>query len=260
MFLGEKTKEILRCVLEKSIPAYMSYCAEQIWHRSQISINKIDADSFDIHVIEGEVPIEQGQLVGISFQYEHSHSLDRFIFGTTVKNISDDTVSLILPEEIEVIRNNCFIRCPVPADLEISVGIWQKKQKSGYEMLPAAQICQGWSGRLVEVAADSLCVSVNAWQGLDLKTADSVGFRFVPFNHESLITANARVRHLISTAQAQESWLDLEIVGLEASPEGRMILRRICNLVSRYRQMAQHLSSQHSQSADKEVKVISRYF
>lgn len=247
MVLGDKTKQILQCVPDSRIEAHLFFCIEQRWHSSQVNISQVNEESFNVTVINGmncpKVPLKKGQVVGISFQYEHGRSRDRFIFDSTVisipKNRLDGVITLSIPEEIEIIRNKSFLSCDVPFGMNVEVEIWQKKLQGGYAESPTAHVLQGWSGRLIEVSADALCLAVSSSQGPDLKNGDYVGWRFVPFHNESPITADANIKNIISADKGQEILLYLKLIGLEASPEGRMMLRRLCNTVSRYRRMAE---------------------
>ncbi|MFA5554360.1 MAG: hypothetical protein WCZ89_10170 [Phycisphaerae bacterium] len=244
MLIGEKAKEILQYVLENKIPASMSYCVEQRWHRRRIFIHHVEDGKIEIMVKPKislkDLPIEKGHLIGVSFQCELSHSSDRFIFSSEAITVKDDIISMAMPEEIEIVRNTNFIRYEVPQDLDISVDIWHKKMHNGDEPMFTAHILQGWSGRLINLSADGLCAGIDIAKGFNLEKGDYIGFRFIPFPNESPITANACIRNLYMTADEQENRLDLDLVGLEASPEGRMVLRRLCNAIWRYRRLSNY--------------------
>jgi hypothetical protein len=247
MLLGEKSREILDCVRQNRIPANMSYSIDQRWRRNRIFIETLTAEGLNVTVTprmsSSELGIQQGQLVGISFQCEYGHSHDRFIFGSEVLGAQSEHISLAMPEEIEIVRNKSFLRCAVPEGVVIDTEMCQKKQQDGRLVKAAAHICQGFSGRLMELSADSLNVAVSTMQGPDLRKGDYLTVRFVPFDNETPITVNACVKHMMPTEKAQEVLLDMEIIGLEVSPEGRMVLRRLCGVVSQYRQQAHPASS-----------------
>lgn len=242
MLLGEKSREILDCVRQNEIPADMSYNVGRRWRRSRVFIETLNEQGLDVTVTpkksSSRLGVQKGRLVGISFQYEYGHSQDRFIFGSEVLNARDERISLAMPEEIEVIRNKSFLRCAVPEGVVIDTEMCQKEQQDGRLVKAAAHICQGFSGRLVELSAESLSVAVSMMQGPDLRKGDYLTVRFVPFDKETPVTVNACVKHMTPTQKAQEVLLDMEIIGLEASPEGRMVLRRLCSIVSQYRQQA----------------------
>lgn len=256
MLIGEKAKEILQYVLENKIPAYMSYCIEQRWYRRRVFIHKIEDEKIEIMVKPKmsckNLPVEKEHLIGISFQCELSHSSDRFIFGSEAIDVKDDVISMAMPEEIEIVRNTNFIRYDIPQGLNINIELWHRKMHNGDEPMFTAHILQGWSGRLINMSADGLCACIDIAKGFNLEKGDYIGFRFIPFANESPITANACIRNLSMTADEQENRLDLDVVGLEASPEGRMVLRRLCNAVSRYRRSG---ISQKNRTKDGTVSV-----
>lgn len=242
MLLGEKSREILDCVQQNRIQANMSYSVGQKRRRNRVFIETLNDESLDITVTprmsSSELGIQRGQLVGISFQCEYGHSHDRFIFGSEVLDVRDERISLAMPEEIEIVRNKSFLRCAIPEGVIIDTEMCQKKQQDGRQAGTAAHICHGFSGWLMELSADSLKIAVSTMQGPDLRRGDYLSVRFVPFENETPLTVNAHVKSMTPTEKAQEVLLELEIMGLEASPEGRMVLRRLCNVVSQYRQQA----------------------
>jgi hypothetical protein len=64
--------------------------------------------------------------------------------------------------------------------------------------------------------------------------------------YETPLMFNARVRNILPTADGKSICIGLQMVGLEASPEGRLILQRLCNIVDRYYQMNQPASKRQN--------------
>jgi len=57
--------------------------------------------------------------------------------------------------------------------------------------------------------------------------------------YEKPLILDAQIRNILPTADGKNICLGLQIVGLEASPEGRGVLQRLCNVVERYFQINQ---------------------
>jgi len=62
--------------------------------------------------------------------------------------------------------------------------------------------------------------------------------------YETPLMLNAQIRNILPTADEKSTCLGLQIVGLEASREGRGVLRQLCNVVERYYQINQSSAKQ----------------
>ena len=67
-----------------------------------------------------------------------------------------------------------------------------------------------------------------------------------------------QIRNMLPTADGKNICLGAQIVGLEASPEGRQVLERLCGIVERYHQINQ--SSVKQQDFQAEPKVTDAAF
>jgi hypothetical protein len=57
--------------------------------------------------------------------------------------------------------------------------------------------------------------------------------------YEMPLMFDAQIRNILPTAGEKSICLGLRIVGLEASPEGRQVLQRLCNVAEHYYQINQ---------------------
>jgi hypothetical protein len=73
-----------------------------------------------------------------------------------------------------------------------------------------------------------------------------VGVRFTPMPYETPLMFTAQVRNVLPTAGRDGLCLGLQIVGLEASEEGREVLARLAAVVDRYYQMNQSHVGEHN--------------
>lgn len=243
MLLGDRPRRILQCLRESGTPITLSHCAERLWHRSRTVIDNISDGHFDIRLtpFRQNCPlyIEPRQLVGISFQQEYGSGKDRFIFGSSVLAESGGTsqmIRLTMPEEIELVRNKSFIRADAPSESPIVVNLRHRSYSGD------ALVSQAYHGTLLNISAEGLTIAVDATLQSNIRKGYCLGVTFVPADRETPLSFSAYVRHVLPTQSAEQLCLDMEIVGLEASPEGRMVLRRLCCIVTMYRNLAQQQS------------------
>jgi hypothetical protein len=78
-----------------------------------------------------------------------------------------------------------------------------------------------------------------AARGSDLRKGQFMSVRFTPMPYETPLMFSAQIRNVLPTADSTGLCVGLQIVGLEASEEGRQTLSRIANVVEHYHQVNQ---------------------
>jgi hypothetical protein len=73
----------------------------------------------------------------------------------------------------------------------------------------------------------------------NFKKGQFISMRFTPLPYETPLVLSAQIRNVLPTADDQNASLGLQIVGLEASSEGREVLTRLIGIVERYYQINQ---------------------
>ena len=105
-----------------------------------------------------------------------------------------------------------------------------------------------FQGRLVDLSAGGAQIAMTASSPgsvsgdlprPDFKKGQYIGIRFTPLPYETPITINAQIRNVLPTADGSALCLGLQLVGLEASLEGRQTLSRIAAIVDHYYHMNQ---------------------
>ncbi|MDD5063581.1 MAG: PilZ domain-containing protein [Phycisphaerae bacterium] len=214
------------------------------------------------------INIQVHQPVGISLKYGYG----KFIFETTVVAVrpstepaSGPTIALVLPERIELIQRRSYFRVGVPSSLKVKVMLWHCRYTEESPTLPSygdgamaetqsslvsstedkgatqtSDSCRMyWQGKLMDISAGGLQILVDAGQKPDFKRGQFIGLRFTPMPYEMPLMFNAQIRSILPTAGGNSICLGLRIVGLEASPEGRQVLRRLCSVAEYYYQINQ---------------------
>jgi hypothetical protein len=209
------------------------------------------------------INIQVNQPVGISLKYGYG----KLIFETTVVALqpssdptSGGTIALMVPERIELVQRRSYFRVDVPSSLKVNVMLWHRRytdempetqqietQTSDSRRLPKE--CY-WQGKLTDISAGGVQIVVDTGQksaqgeispkgGPDFKRGQFVGLRFTPMPYEMPLMFDAQIRNILPTAGEKSICLGLRIVGLEASPEGRQVLQRLCNVAEHYYQINQ---------------------
>jgi hypothetical protein len=175
------------------------------------------------------------------------HAYGKFVFDTMVVALepatqpdSGGTIVLAVPDQIGVVQRRSYFRVSVPESLKVNVVIWHRKTGANTKE-PAHNY---YEGRLMDISAGGAQVAIPRKGGpedcaggagdSDFHKGQFVGVRFTPMPYETPLMFNAQVRNVLPTADRSAFCLGLQIVGLEASEEGRHVLSRLATVVERY--------------------------
>jgi hypothetical protein len=274
---GEEPEKILQTAIDKKVPVIMSYLSKGKWHVAKVLLtdlvgDKISVESAASNKKQHPVNIQVNQPVGISFKYEYG----KFVFDTTVVGLElpsgseadkgwGGTMILAVPNRIEVVQRRSYYRVNVPESLKVKVVLWHRSGRGqAKEQIQdaAEQITDYCQGRLFDISAGGAQVVVSyaneedcpesirceskgnisrtfSTGGLDFKKGQFVGMRFTPMPYETPLVVSAQIRNILPTADGRNASLGLQIVGLEASPEGHEVLARLISVVEQYYQINQ---------------------
>jgi hypothetical protein len=251
------------------VPAILSFLSKGKWHVAKVLLTNLEADRLDIRLLPKKADcisrkshktpttklpslnIQVNQPVGISLKYGYG----RFIFETTVVALQPSTgsencgtVSLMVPEQIEMVQRRSYFRVDVPSSLKVNVMLWHRSyidkpetqqivtQTSDSRKMPQERY---WQGKLTDISAGGVQIVVDAAEKPDFERGQFVGLRFTPMPYETPLMFDAQIRNVLPTACEKGICLGLRIVGLEASPEGRQVLQRLCSVAEYYYQINQ---------------------
>jgi len=251
---GVDREKILQTVVDMKVPAIMSYLSRDKWHVAKVLLTKIDGDRLSVESTiskkQRPINIRVDQPVGISFK----HGYGKFVFDTSVKGLkpsigpeanrqSGGTIVLALPDKIEVIQRRSYFRVNVPESLNVKVLLWHRTGKLR-ELNPkhdiASEINDCCQGRLMDISAGGAQVivpnQIDAGKA-NFKKGQFISMRFTPLPYETPLIFSAQIRNVLPTADEKYSSLGMQIVGLEASSEGRKVLTRLIGIVEKYYQL-----------------------
>ena len=274
---GDEPEKILQTAIDKKVPAIMSYLSKGKWHVAKVLLTDLLASRLSVESTatkkkQHPLNIQVNQPVGISFKYEYG----KFVFDTTVIGFEPSsspeadegwggTMILAVPDRIEVVQRRSYYRVDVPESLRVEVILWHRsgRREAKKQMQDAAEDVHNYcQGRLVDISAGGaqVVVSYSDEAGcpesvgheskvntsrtfcageLDFKKGQFVGMRFTPMPYETPVMVSAQIRNILPTSDGNSASLGLQIVGLEASPEGREILARLIDIVEKYYQINQ---------------------
>jgi len=254
MLEGHESQAVLETVVESHAPAIMSYLSKDKWHVAKVLMKELTDDRL---LVEGchssnkphPINIRIDQPVGVNFK----HAYGKFVFDTTVVGLEPSadascggTIVLAQPHRIGVVQRRSYFRVSVPDSLRVNVILWHRTSNRGSKKDAAHKY---YEGRLTDISAGGaqLTVPLTGRTGGDAQVAKEadfhkgqfVGMRFTPMPYEMPLMFNAQIRNVLPTADHQGLCLGLQIVGLEASDEGRQTLSRLAAVVDRYYQINQ---------------------
>ncbi|HLB75386.1 MAG TPA: PilZ domain-containing protein [Sedimentisphaerales bacterium] len=273
-----QTEQILQTAIEHKVTAIMSYLSKGKWHVAKVFATAIEAGKLSVQTMHSQdkqhpINININQPVGVSFKYEYG----KFVFDTTVVGLeparpggadTGGTLVLAVPEEIEVIQRRSYFRVEVPKSLKVNVTLWRRKSGDGRPAAPPSRQTPQVSrascprteggtpstpggdqgryarGRLVDISAGGAQIVLDdPGDGSPgephFRTGQFIGIRFTPLPYETPLVLNAQIRNALPRADGDSIYLGLQIVGLEASPEGRQVLARLVGVVERFYKMNQ---------------------
>jgi c-di-GMP-binding flagellar brake protein YcgR len=272
MLHTDESCEVLRGVIEKKVPAIMSYLSRDKWHVAKVLVTDISGGKMTIESIHSDekqrpINIRIGQPVGISFK----HAYGKFIFDTIVVALEPSTDSthggtmiVDAPTRIGVVDRRSYFRVNVPESLKVNVVLWHRSQKPD---IVTEQPYNYYQGKLIDISAGGAQVILPSQDEgpidqphlpkPDFKKGQFIGLRFTPMPYETPLMFNAQIRNILPTVDKQNLCLGLQIVGLEVSPEGRKVLSRIAAVVERYYQINQAGAKQQDLNSSTKVATNS---
>jgi hypothetical protein len=252
MLQGHESQAVLQRVVDEQSPAIMSYLSRDKWHVAKVLMreliaNRLYLEGFHSSSKPHPINIRVNQPVGLNFK----HAYGKFVFDTTVVGLepptlpdSGGTIVIGVPDRIGVVQRRSYFRVNVPKSLKVNVVIWhrkahQRKKDNGHNY---------FEGRLEDISAGGAQVVVPLKRNegdmagageSDFHKGQFLGLRFTPMPYEMPLMFNAQVRNVLPTADRSGLSLGLQIVGLEASEEGRQVLSRLASVVERYHEINQ---------------------
>lgn len=244
MLLKVKPKELLNELISSKNPLTITYQKDGRWFANKAVLTNFEDNTFEIRILaqlkSKTFDIEVGSRVGISLKDCLGNSSGNFIFDTIVYDLvpgqndgGNSIVRLAIPENIELVSRRNYRRVQVPALQNVNILLWQRFTVQNGDRTSVGcgpELC----GKLLDISLGGIQIAMESSESIVFEKGQSVGLKFTPFEHETPISFTAGIRTALSTADRRHLTLGLEIIGLEASPEGRLILSRLASVVEQY--------------------------
>jgi len=159
------------------------------------------------------------------------------VLQPSAEQISSGTLELRSLDGSSTLQRRNYKRLSVPAPLEINVILWHGGRKDDYHKALSGHC---WRGRLIDISEGGAQVAIDATTETSLGKGRLVGLEFTPNPAQALLTFDAQIREILPTADGKNICLGLQFVGLEANPEGRQGLRRLCSSGGIYHAVKEH--------------------
>lgn len=273
----EQSEKVIKTVINEKTPAIMSYSSRGKWHVAKVLLVDSAAGRLRIESLRSDqkqhpINVMIDQPVGISFK----HNFGKFVFDTTVVSLEPSsnqqakgdlggTIVLNAPEIIKVVERRSYYRVEVPESLKVKVLMWHRSAKhDSVDKMHSKQdlTCECCQGRLTDISAGGAqiiasfkhepdCTNQSENQtetnsdvtsnveSMNFKKGQFIGLRFTPMPYETPLILSAQIRSVLPTEDGQGLSIGLQIVGLEASPEGHAVLSRLISVVGKYYQINQ---------------------
>ena len=155
-------------------------------------------------------------------------------------------ISLVAPDKVSIVQRRSYFRVRVPDTLKVAVCMWHRdyRRSTEHSQDPGSEDWRGralhyWQGKILDISAGGVQVVIDVEQRPDFRKGQFVCLRFTPMPYEIPLMFDAQIRNILPTANGRNICIGLQVVGLEASAEGRKILERLCNVVEVYYQVNQ---------------------
>jgi hypothetical protein len=165
--------------------------------------------------------------LGCTFRLNHK----KCMFGSTMQRVDDtaDGAHVVLrwPDHLQQLQRRAYERSVPPAGTILAVRFWREAGDGR----AAGTTRNVRHGQLEDISAGGLRIRVSNAEGVELDA--SYRCAFTPGSGKPSFLLEAICRHREAAAEGRAS-LGFQLVGMEATAEGRRALQRLARLVSRF--------------------------
>ncbi len=237
----ERQNELLREAAARRTTAQLSCNLPGGWEIFKTRFLGIDHEHFRIFLEypgnPGQPPpeLQPEQNVGISFR----HGSHKCVFATSVVDRLQlagrhgkhrPALCVRWPDVMQELQRRLYYRTAVPRQVMIPVDLWNLEDRAGTGAPGPVR------GRIVDVSAGGLSVTLAPQAGDLFGRNTSLQCRFTTGGIEPPLELQARLRHRDTDAGGTVR-LGLQFVGLDSTPEGQEVIRRIHQMTCRLQKL-----------------------
>lgn len=238
---GQELKSCLEEAVVNHKAAILSFLTHGRWQILRVGFVAASDHALILDVLSKYRPVHENiqvnQPVGMSFQIEFT----KYIFESSVIGVESvvnkghsGKIILRLPDRIEALHRRGYQRQEVPKNMTVRVLFWHR----GYlDQVKPAPVEHYWQGQVQDLSAGGMRLIMNPEFKDCFCVGQLVGLQFTPMSYQKPILLEGHIRHIRENDDENHLQLGIEFLGLEASPEGRMILYRLLDVVAEYQSM-----------------------
>ena len=162
----------------------------------------------------------------------------KYLFDSTVQAVEPQgplwQILLNPPDTAERVERRVYHRQPVPANTKVKVLFWHRGYPDESENEPAENY---WQGILLNLSAGGARFEIELEHKEHFRIGQFLGIQFTPMSYQKPLLLESHVKYAEEQSDNLHFRIGVEFLGLEASPEGRLILERILEVISQYEEM-----------------------
>ena len=183
------------------------------------------------HDTEANTP-PVGSSLGVLFRTGHKKCMFGTIREPDPPEAEADQITLCWPDHLQRLRRRAYQRVGPPPGCVVAVQFWRTSSPDG----KARETRKPYYGELEDISAGGM--RVDAADAAGLTAGDTFECLFVPQRGVPPIILEAVLRHHEAASEGRAS-LGFQFIGLETTPEGRELLRRLARTVNDYQRSRQ---------------------
>ncbi|OHB55716.1 MAG: hypothetical protein A2Y07_11300 [Planctomycetes bacterium GWF2_50_10] len=238
---GSGTSDLMVMAAGKCTPAVMTHISRGKWHMTKVNLVYADSNAIHLEIPQKDhhhpVNIRVDQPVGLSFKHDYcKYICDSVVTGFEPSTNMDSGGVIVIasPQRVDRLQRRNFYRVTVPLNLNVRALFWHRGYKDETNSMPEENY---WQGRLIDLSAGGMQIGIDPMIRSNFSQGQIVGLQFTPMPYEKPILLECQIRHIAPTVDGAMICLGLQIVGLEATAEGRETLMGLCEVVKTYYNM-----------------------
>jgi len=236
----EVKRELLRAVGAKT-EGIISHLSRGKWHMSKVALTYVGESCIHVDILHKDKPlplnINLEQPIGLTFKLDYSKYVCESTvvgFEPSINSSCGGKLVLDMPMKLEKMQKRSFYRVQVPDDMSVKATLWHRGFADELVAVPNGECCEG---RLLDLSAGGLQIGVSKSKKPNYKLGQLIGMQFTALSGRKPMVLEGQIRHVAKTADGNNVCLGVQIVGLEASHEGREKLRQIVEIVDEYQKI-----------------------
>ena len=235
--VGVECRNLLQEAAQKHLPLTLTNKQNNCWQVYKSTFIAVQSNRLVLALpvadsADSRIEPATGQEVALTFKKGYHKCL----FVTRVigrenheldAGISMPVMTVFCPQQIEKIQRRAYNRAAAPAGEPVLVDFWPSAADGAVNP-------PRWQAHLTDLSAGGLGLSMPKNELPAIQEGDQLELEFLPLPDQEPLRLQGRFRHATDMPDGRNALLGFQLLGLEISEEGRMLLRRISRIVNVY--------------------------